>query len=377
MKLVTMLLGMAVSIAFAAMPGLAQKSFVHPGILHTRAEIERMKRNVARGNEPWKGGFEKLAADSFSKADWRVRGPFEMVSRDSRDLTHHTELWTDSNAAYQNALMWAITGDEMHAKKAVEILQAWASTLKEIRGHDAILAASLYGDKFVNAAEILRYTYKGWTPEETRQCDHLFREVLYPVIKDFATFANGNWDTGCIKTMMGFGVFLNDRPMFDRAVDYYYNGSGNGALKHYILFDTGQCQESGRDQQHTQLGIGHLVEACEIGWNQGVDMYGADDNRLLKGLEYTARYNLGNDVPFTPYTDPAKQSPATVISEQGRGTLRAIWEMAWSHYGVLKKLPAPFTKQAADKLRPEGPGFQADHPGFGTLLFTIQPSGRR
>ena len=364
-------------IAIMSAPAMAAQPFVHPGVLHTRPELERMKRSVNSGIEPWKGGFEKLAADSFSAADWRIRGPFEMSSRDSRDLTHHTEFWTDSNAAYQNALMWFITGEEAHAMKSAEILDAWSTTLKEIKGRDAILAASLYGDKLVNAAEILRYTYKGWTPQETEQCSHLFRDILYPVIKDFATFANGTWDTGCIKTMMGFGIFLDDRTMFDRAVDYYRHGSGNGSLTHYILFDTGQCQESGRDQQHTQLGIGHLVEACEIAWSQGIDLYSLDDNRLLKGLEYTAKYNLGNDVPFTPYTDPAKQSPATVISEQGRGRLRAIWEMAWNHYGVRKRLPAPYTRQAAEKLRPEGPGFQADHPGYGTLLFTIQTSGRR
>ena len=40
--------------------------------------------------------------------------------------------------------------------------------------------------------------------------------------------------------------------MFDRAVDYYSNGSGNGRLTHYVFNDAGQCQESGRDQVNQQ-----------------------------------------------------------------------------------------------------------------------------
>ena len=34
-------------------------------------------------------------------------------------------------------------------------------------------------------------------------------------------------------------------------------------------------------------------------------------------------------------------------------------------------LPAPYTKKAAEKLRPEGGAFDADHPGFGTLFFGL------
>ncbi|MDR2683303.1 MAG: hypothetical protein LBB64_05480, partial [Dysgonamonadaceae bacterium] len=40
-----------------------------------------------------------------------------------------------------------------------------------------------------------------------------------------------------------------------------------------------------------------------------------------------------------------------------------------NHYAGRKGLTAPWTQKAAEKLRPEGEGFGADHPGFGTLLF--------
>lgn len=64
----------------------------------------------------------------------------------------------------------------------------------------------------------------------------------------------------------------------------------------------GQWEESGRDQGHTIMGIGLMSAFCETAWSQGVDLYGYDDNRVLKGAEYVAKYNLGCDVPFTEYT---------------------------------------------------------------------------
>ena len=122
---------------------------------------------------------------------------------------------------------------------------------------------------------------------------------------------------------------------------------------------------------HTQLGLGLLAEACEIAWHQGVDLYAEADNRLLKGFEYTARYNLEYDVPFVSHVDTTGKYRHQEIAADGRGHLRPIYEMVWNHYEVRRGIPAPFTKQAADKTRPEGTAWAADHPGFGTLLFTL------
>ncbi len=219
----------------------------------------------------------------------------------------------------------------------------------------------------------MRGTYPKWTAQEIAQCQKMLKEAVYPPIKDFATFANGNWDGACIKTMMAIDVFCDDHEMFNRAVEYYYHGSGNGAITHYIINAAGQCQESGRDQSHTQLGLGQLAEACEIGWHQGLDMYGAEDNRLLAGFEYTAKYLLGNDVPFEPHTDTTGNYNAKVIATRTRQRFRPIYEMVWNHYQNRRGIDAPFTREAAEKNRPEGPAFGSDHPGFGTLLFSRAP----
>jgi hypothetical protein len=136
-------------------------------------------------------------------------------------------------------------------------------------------------------------------------------------------------------------------------------------------------QETGRDQAHTQLGIALLSDCAEIAWHQGLDLYGYADNRLLKGFEYTAKYNLGNNVPFTHVLDRTGKYEHFKPSEMSRGALRAVYEQVYNHYVNRKGMAAPFTEQAAAKIRPEGPGRPgADHPGYGTLFYSrpSQPS---
>ncbi len=370
------LIPLTAAVLFTCLTASAQdqpRPFVHPGLLHTRADLDRMRQQVAAGEEPWKGGFEKLRQDGYSHADWKLRGPFSVVTRQTGADQGNPQMVQDCNAAYQNALMWCITGKEEHARKAVQILSAWAGKLTRMDGHDVQLSAGLNGFKLVNAAELMRHTYPAWKHEEVAQVERLLKEVILPPIKDFATFANGNWDGACLKTMIAIGVFCDDHALFDQAVEYYLHGRGNGSITHYVG-ESGQCQESGRDQQHTQLGLGALAEACEVAWNQGVDLYGEANNRLLKGFEYTARYNLGNDVPFVPDVDTTGRYRHKKISTEGRGALRPVYEMVWNHYHVLGGLTAPFTGEAAAKLRPEGAAWTGDHPGFGTLLFSLPAS---
>ena len=273
----------------------AEKPFTHPGILHSRAELNYVKAKVAAGEEPWVAGWEELCSHAISGLDWKpkpaanvVRGPYNRPDKGG------TELMRDGAAAYAHALQWYITGEKPHARKAIEILNAYATTLKSVGGHDAKLLVGMAGINFANAAEILRHTEAGWSDGDQKQFERLLREVFYSVIQDFYPTANGNWDAAMIQTMLAMGVFLDDREMFQRAVNYYLSGQGNGAIGKYFN-DFGECQESGRDQAHTQMGLGYLGCAAEIGWKQGVDLYGALDNRLALGFEYTAKYNLGHD----------------------------------------------------------------------------------
>src|ERR1017187_10250225 len=333
---------------------LGAEVFVHPGLLQSREDLARMKTAVAMKSEPIFSGYEVFRTNAHSQLNYKMRGPLALVGRNP--TVGQNDYDSDANAAYQCAIMWCITGDIAYADKSKEIINAWSATLKSITGRDAVLMAGLGPFKMVNAAEILRYTDAGWSPAEIEQTEKHFREVIYPVIKDFAPFANGNWDTAAIKTMMAIGVFCNDRAMFERALNYYVAGAGDGRLTHYIINQTGQSQESGRDQQHTQIGLAHLGDCCEIARHQGLDLYGYDDNLLLKGFEYTARYNLGEDVPFAETLDRTGKYHHTTISTDGRGHFRAVFEEIYNHYANRVKISAPFTQRAAERIRPEGSG---------------------
>jgi hypothetical protein len=348
---------------------LKAQSFIHPGLLQSKQDIEWMKTAVKEKREPLYSGFLVFQAHSQSQSSYKMQGPMEMVGRNP--TVGQGVYDADANAAYQNAVMWTLTGKQAYADKAIEIVNAWSSTLKSITGRDAVLMAGLGPFKMVNAAEILRYTNAGWSVVDIENTKQHFRQVIYPVIKDFAPFANGNWDAAAMKTMMAIGIFCDDRAIFERALHYYINGAGNGSLLNYIINEAGQCQESGRDQSHTQLGIAHLGDCAEMAWHQGLNLYAYAGNRLLKGFEYTAKYNLGQDVPYVPELDKTGKYLHQQLSVEGRGRLRAIYEQIYNHYVKRIGLAAPYTQQAAEKIRPEQQGLPgADHVGFGTLLYS-------
>jgi len=348
---------------------LSAQEFIHPGLLTGKADIERIRQGLKNGAPDLKAGFEILKNSPQSQFGYKMMGPMEMVGRNP--TIGQSTYDTDANAAYQNALMWTLTADHRYAEKAIEIVNAWSVALKQITGRDAVLMAGLGPFKMVNAAELLRYTDAGWKENDISRTKNHFKNIIYPVLETYAPFANGNWDSAAMKTIMAIAIFCDDREMFERVLCYYQKGAGDGRLTNYILNASGQCQESGRDQSHTQLGIAHLADCCEMAWHQGIDLYGLADNRLLQGFEYTSKYNLGYDVPFIATIDRTGKYRHEKISENGRGNLRAIYEEVFNHFVRRSGLAAPFTSQAAARIRPEpqgGPG--ADHIGMGTLLFT-------
>ena len=350
--------------------------FVHPGILHTTSSLNRMKNFVMGNVSPAIDCYRKLESNRLASSSYAIQGPFTVIARDGINASTKTPSEEDHKAAYLNAVMWCLTGNEAHAKKTIEILNAYAETLREIGpdANDDPLCASLQGFLLVNAAELIRYTYEPVSQTDIDAWEKMFRNVFIPVLREFfakPAYTNGNWGTAAIKAFMGFGVFLDDESLYNEAVDFFYNGNDNGSLTNYIS-ETGQCQESGRDQNHTMLGLGHLAEACEIAYNQKNEtLYSASENRLLTGYEYTAKYNLGyNDVPFVTWQDvTGRYSNWTVISTADRGSFRPVFEIAYNHYVTRKGLKMPYTQQVISRISPEGEAQWCDHPGYGTLLF--------
>lgn len=359
---------------------LGAQEFVHPGILHSREDLSRIRSFVEKRMEPAWGSWEKLYSDPKTSPHYQIKGPFPVISRADEYAYTKAPCEDDFNAAYYNALAWTVTGDTRHAVKAMEIIRAYSAVLRRITPRDDPLCAGLQGFIIVNAAEIMRYTFPaaeyagGWTPEDTRLATEMFREAFIPVFAKFhatPAYTNGNWGLSVLKGMVGMGVFLDDRALYREALDRYQEaGYDNGSLPNYT-HPSGQLQESGRDQAHCMLGLGCMAELCEVAWIQGEDLYSALDNRLMTAYEYLAKYNLGyDDVPFFTWTDKTgKYSNWDVISTKARAQFRSVFEIAYAHYVDRKGLEMPYTKEVLRQIRPEGKGWTCDHPGFGSLLF--------
>jgi hypothetical protein len=314
------------------------KEFVHPGMLQNRADLDFMKAKVSGGEQPWKGAWDRLRAQPYSSLDFTpkpaehvIRGPYGRPSIGSN------ELIASANAAESHALQWYVTGNKAHAAKVIEIFNAWSPVLHDFQQNDAKLLAGWTGHQILGAAEIIRHTDAGWEQKNIDQFKKMILGVYYPLIKDFYPDANGNWDAAIMDTMLCIGVFCDDREIFNRAVDHYLRGHLNGGITHYV-YPSGQCQESTRDQGHTQLGLGEMAQACRVAWTQGVDLFGAADNRLALGFEYTAKYMLGQEMLCEGE-----------ISNTGRGRFSDIYYVVYDHYHFERGIEMPFTAMAVER----------------------------
>jgi hypothetical protein len=375
-------------------------TFAHPGLLHNSADFTRMISKVNSNTQPQKSGWDTLVANSHSSSTYTMKGPVAIVYRGSGSPENYSKLYNDIAAAYQNALRWKIAGTTANADKAVQIMNAWSSTLTSIQGSaDRFLAAGIYGYEFANAAEIMR-SYSGWAAADFAQFQNMMLNIFYPMNHDFLTNHNGacitnywaNWDACNMASILAIGVLCDDTAKFNEAITYFKSGAGNGAYGHAAPFaytDQGgiaQCQESGRDQGHSCLDVSLYGAICQMAFNQGQDLFAYnpwnDVRPRIQGMcEYVASYNLNNTVPFTTYnwgngTTCTAQSQ-TVISASGRGDRRPSWELLYAHYVQLRGLSSPNIAAYAASMRPEGGGGNYgttsggyDQLGFGTLTYT-------
>jgi len=340
-------------------------------------DLRRLSLIAKEKDSPAYGAFLLLKEHEFSRPDYRMEGPFPVISRDGEYAWTKPKFEADFHAAYQNVLMWAVTGDACHAETALAVLGAYADTLRKIPDtNDAPLLAGLQGTEIICALEILKHTYTNACNAPGAACvvekaGRMFREIFLPVLAAFRArppYTNGNWGLIYAKAMMAAGIYFDEAAMYGEAKDFYLNAHDNGTIARYTN-ETGQMQESGRDQGHCFLGLGNMAVVCEIAWKQGDDLYAALDNRLLKAYEYMAKYNLGGDVPFTKWKDvTGKYSEWETISTADRGNFRPVFEIAWNHYAKRRGLAMPYTEQVLKTIRPEG--FDKDQPpGFGSFLY--------
>lgn len=338
----------------------SNRGFRHPGGLHTNADFERIKAQLAAGNEKVTKAYNILKNVEFAQptcATW----PVETIIRGGGSGQNYINAARGATIAYQNALRWKIEGNEACAKHAVDVLMAWANTCKGIGGDSNFaLAGGLYGYEFAQAAELMR-DYEGWKAKDFETFKRWMLDLWYPTIMRFQRSRNDTWrnwrydashggqrpghywsNWGLCNTLalMSVGILCDDVFIYNQAMSYYKYDQAelakanypwpwapentetdkyNGGLNEYIdnlvphvaeyagetgaYGKVGQMQETGRDQGHAQMAAGLAVDICQTAWNQGDDLYSYHDNRIAAGLEFQAAYNFDGreDLPWANY----------------------------------------------------------------------------
>lgn len=247
-------------------------SFEHPGIFYTMDDLEKMKEYRHQPDSVWAKGYAALLAANQSSSTYaRPGGYFPIVERGpyNNPSIGASQFEGDSTVAHYNALRWFFDGDIANAKKAIEVLNGWSYTLQDVVNNDSKLILGMAAPGYLNAAEILKHVYNNdtsvpeadkWSDADMKQFDSMVRNVWYRIIGDYYPQANGNWDSLIGSANMAIGTYLDDRDIFNRAIEQYLRGDvvpdtlSMGALPNYT-YPTGESQESNRDQTHAIMGL--------------------------------------------------------------------------------------------------------------------------
>ncbi len=303
--------------------------FQHPGVLVSKAQLDYIKTMVAAHTEPFYSAFLKAQNSNIGSLTYQPYGPpsdgFIKCGPTSNPNIGCSNSDNDSSAAYLQALLWYITGNQQYATNAITLLNLYGYNLKGYSTgstySNAPLQAAWDGQKWPRAAEIIRYSNAGWADADITAFKSMLNTAILPQIINGST-SNGNWEISMIEALIGIGVFNDDQATFNTGITYwkqripayfYYHTDGaapvpapRGTASWYgqTVYDAsvdGISQETCRDFGHAQYGISGALDAAETAYIQGIDLYNDGPsnarNRLTSALEFNAYYLMGNPVP--------------------------------------------------------------------------------
>jgi hypothetical protein len=377
-------------------------SFRHPGTLNNLTELKRIRDHIVAGEEPWKSNFLKMEASPFARRDYLPHPITEVTMGQSG-----TFEVMDAEAAYTQALLWVLSNDEWHAKKAAEIVDAWSSTLTSHTGLNWYLQTAWTSSILVEAAEILRATYPQW--QGAKRLAKLFNDVFLPILHNRMAF--GNREFAVCNASVAIGVYNEDPAAFyegishwlsyvptyfyiqqdgpePRKPDYWLTSPSDEFLsrldaqrlptewtswidlargaknqgdditiltkrtldeqwKHPGTYVPGYTPETGgRDLAHTEGAFLSAVNVAEIAWHQGIDLYSIAAPRLGVFMETMAAIRLGDPIPQAAYSG---------VLDPGNG-ITPTYEIAYNHLHNIMSMNLPKTRQLIETvIRQMGP----------------------
>ncbi|SHN40885.1 putative Ig domain-containing protein [Chitinophaga sp. CF418] len=309
--------------------------FVHPGLPFNKEDLALLKENIQK--EPWLSAYNRFKSDYRSLLTYGMRGPFVEVGR-SPDINRNA--WQiDMMAIHHLALMWIFTGDTAYARKATDMLDAWAVTNTIWGGSENMLDMGDYAPYYITGADILRGTYPGWTAENTAHVKKYFANVYWPASWVPGPLRDHNKGALQLAVALGVAAFCDDTLKWNQALDVY-RMDGGGGLRNSLA--NGEVADAGRDD-HWYVQAGALMWGAEIAWKQGVDLFAEMDNRLLAVGELYNHYAINNTgleyIPLGGYS--------TYYTNWGIPTgarhQDAFNNIIQAAYSLRKGIPTPYT----------------------------------
>ncbi|MER6349004.1 alginate lyase family protein [Streptomyces sp. NPDC001595] len=296
----------------------APAAFTHPGVGVSRAQLDTMRARVDAGTAPQAAAYSQMMNSRYASLSYTPH-PRAVVECGSYSNPNYgcTDEREDAIAAYTHALAWYVTRDTAHATKAIQIMDAWSATVQDHTNSNAPLQTAWAASTWPKAAEIIKHVYGNW-PNSGRFAGML-RNVYYPEIQNGSN-SNGNWELSMTQAIIGIGVFLDDKAIYDRAVSLYRNrvpafiyltsdgalprtkpGDGRDTRDEIISYWHGQttfvnglAQETCRDFAHTGYGIAAIAQVAETARIQGQDLYTEFGERIRHALGFHATYELNS-----------------------------------------------------------------------------------
>jgi hypothetical protein len=321
-----------------------------------------------------------------------------------------SEQTNDAIAAYADALQYYYTGNAAYAQTAIKIMNAWSGKLTTIwfdqprqPSGAAIYAngklqAAWTAETITRAAEIIRSTYTpaaGLETFDVPRFSTMLNKIYLPLTIDNWIDCCTNWDLSTTDATIAIGVFTDNKATFDNGIgdwrghvpaaiymasdvpkypwvgkgpnpppggDYDYPTAPNGTYEHLRTgmwisapnYIEGMEAETCRDFGHVTMGLEAMSYAAETARLQGIDLWGEQQARIIKGYEFNTQYaEMMNATGSVPSALCGGKLNTTVI--------QLGFEIVYNEYHGRKGIAMPYTEIAVNKARPTSAGLHMDY----------------
>ena len=292
------------------------QAWTHPGIVVSQAQLDATRAAWQAGDPVIVDQVNKAENSNYGSLSYSVQGPWpggiNQCGANSNPNNGCQLADNDSNAAYVQALLWYITGNQTYADNAINIMNTYAGSFKGYAGTNGLacpsgtdcsngpLQSGWDSEKWPRAAEIIRYgksasgAGSGWSATSISAFSNMLTNIYQPVIQN-GSGVNGNWDMSMIDGMMQIAVFTQNAALLasarsfwkGRVPDLFYlqsvDGSNHAPSPRGSPSWFGQTvfnastnnvgQETCRDLRHMEDSISSAILTAETDWIQGGELY--------------------------------------------------------------------------------------------------------